>query len=94
MIFGALVEAICFTRLAYPIADRKGIQVELAGFISLHSRLRITRFGEADSTSPTMDCKNHPVVLQYPAAVAQRPLDPVSASYFSTQDRKLFGEGM
>ena len=54
---GAFGGSICFTRLAYPIADRKGIQVELAGFISLHSRPRITRFAGADSTSPAMDCK-------------------------------------
>src|ERR1700722_2250764 len=57
MMFGALTEAICFKREAYPVEDCRGIHGELAGFINLHSKLGTAKFGRADSTLPASDCR-------------------------------------
>ena len=57
MTFGVLAKTILFTREVYAVAERKGIHGELAGFMNLHSRLEMTRFGGSDSTSFARDCK-------------------------------------
>lgn len=57
MTFGVLAEAILFIKEVYAVAERKGIHGELAGFMNLHSRLEMARFGGPDSTSPARDCR-------------------------------------
>ena len=57
MTFGVFVEAILFTKEVYAVVERKGIHGKLAGFMDLHSRLEMTRFGGLDSISFARDCR-------------------------------------
>jgi hypothetical protein len=57
MTFRVFAEAILFTKEVYAVAERKGIHGELAGFMDLHSRLEMTRFGGLYSILFARDCR-------------------------------------